>query len=177
MIVRAAASRLFESLIFERTQGSIGTISFWVTSVSPLTHLSARLIYAHQIPQTYFSYPRNDFPSLGLIDGALRAYTPSGEWKYNNASAPGHSGGELFWTSSPTPTFAVADSDFSVVIKPGTDTPVLAVYGISDLWTLCFYSFHNQWDVRFNTTAIPVINDPLKCFPVTLNVIPFTSRL
>ncbi|TFK66972.1 hypothetical protein BDN72DRAFT_899386 [Pluteus cervinus] len=36
------------------------------------------------VTSTYFSYPYNDYPSLALINGALRAYSTGGEWMTNS---------------------------------------------------------------------------------------------
>ncbi|PFH46911.1 hypothetical protein AMATHDRAFT_153437 [Amanita thiersii Skay4041] len=86
------------------------------------------------VTSTYFSYPYNDYPSLRLVNGSLRAYHSSGVWMTNATSVL--DGQPLRWVSS---TFysRPAAKDFSVSVAPGWEYPVLKAHGRDDLWYLC----------------------------------------
>ncbi|KAJ4480739.1 hypothetical protein C8R41DRAFT_489087 [Lentinula lateritia] len=126
------------------------------------------------VSSTYASYPYNDFPSLGLVGGELRAFYPDGTWE-TNASAP-LSGDTLDWGTSSfysTP----ASTAFSAV-SDGT-FPILAVNEIADLWYLCPSDAPRvpQNSLYFNTTTIPSQSgvsaaSPVVCYSVTLNMVP-----
>ncbi|KAJ4483872.1 hypothetical protein J3R30DRAFT_1843900 [Lentinula aciculospora] len=129
------------------------------------------------VSSTYASYPYNDFPSLGLVGGQLRAFDPDGSW-YTNASAPLSSGGSLDWGTSSfysTP----ASTAFSALSDGTTDFPILAVNGISNSWYLCPSDAPRvpQNSLYFNTTTIPSQSgvsgaSAVECYSVTVNLVP-----
>ncbi|KAE9398964.1 hypothetical protein BT96DRAFT_1019819 [Gymnopus androsaceus JB14] len=128
------------------------------------------------VTSTYSSYPYNDYPSLGLVGGNLRAFDSEGNW-FTNASAPssGSSGEELSWGTSSFYS-SPASTAFSAVTLSTSDYPVLAVNGIYDLWYLCPSDEPSvgQDSVYYNTTSIASSQDSsqtIACYAVSLNIV------
>ncbi|KAJ3992358.1 hypothetical protein F5050DRAFT_944412 [Lentinula boryana] len=129
-----------------------------------------------QVSSTYASYPYNDFPSLGLVGGNLRAFFADGSWN-TNASAP-LSGDALAWGTSSFYSDP-ASTAFSAVSDGTTDFPILAVNAIANLWYLCPSDAPRvpQNSLYFNTTTIPSQSgvsgaSPVECYSVTVNMVP-----
>ncbi|RDB16488.1 hypothetical protein Hypma_002778 [Hypsizygus marmoreus] len=126
------------------------------------------------VTSTYASYPYNDYPSMALMRGSLRAFTSEGEW-LTNATAM-RSGRPLGWITSRYYTQPAAKG-YSAVRVPTEIFPLLATHGFAHLWSLCrFPGFRGQTNVVFNVSAdIPLPPylefDPADCYPVTLNII------
>ena len=130
--------------------------------------------------QTYMSYPYNDYPWLALVDSSLRAYTKAGRW-ITNATAVS-SGGTLGWVTSRLYSQPAAKA-YTGVQTPAGEFPLLAAYGITDLWSLCpFFGPRGQTNVVFNVSADmpppPYLGfDPATCYEVKINIIPFCGEL
>ncbi|KAF5384540.1 hypothetical protein D9757_006441 [Collybiopsis confluens] len=124
--------------------------------------------------QTYYSYPYNDYPALGLVDGNLRAFDKEGNWN-TNASAPS-SGYELLSWATSSFLHDVASTAFSAVEIPSSEYPVLAVDGVHDMWYLCPYNddYLGQNSVYFNISSIESSSGSftLSCYSVLLNLVP-----
>ncbi|KAF9477214.1 hypothetical protein BDN70DRAFT_811045 [Pholiota conissans] len=129
------------------------------------------------VTSTYASYPYNDYPSLGLINNTLRAYTKSGAWITNTTDV--QSGAALSWGTStlytqPDPPI------FSAIRIPTYECPLLAVHGFADLWSLCpFAGTRPQTNVIFNMSADntspppPYLGfDPADCYGVVITILP-----
>ncbi|KAJ4483873.1 hypothetical protein J3R30DRAFT_1844220 [Lentinula aciculospora] len=129
-----------------------------------------------QVTSTYASYPLDNFPSLGLVGGNLRAFLNDGSW-HTNASAP-LTGDPLGWGTSSYYS-SPASTAFSAVSVVTTGFPVLAVNGISGLWYLCPSDAPvlAQNILYFNTTTVPSHSgvsgaSPVECYSVTVNMVP-----
>ncbi|KAH7876630.1 uncharacterized protein C8R40DRAFT_1097973 [Lentinula edodes] len=127
------------------------------------------------VTSTYASYPYNDFPSLALVDGNLRAFSRQGSW-HTNASVP-LLHGSLDWTTSSLYSSA-ASTAFTAESGTGNFS-VLAFNGTANLWYLCPSDAPGlpQNSVYYNTTTIPSQSgasgaSPVQCYSVTLNIIP-----
>ncbi|KAF9002515.1 hypothetical protein BDQ17DRAFT_1243135 [Cyathus striatus] len=126
------------------------------------------------VTSTYASYPYNDYPTLALIDGALRAYRANGEWSTNATSVK--SGGTMGWMTTYR-YVSPAAQDYTVLKSPAYEHPILAAHGKADLWSLCpFPAYRYQTTIVYNVSAnIPappyLPYDPSTCYPVTINVI------
>ncbi|KAF9043840.1 hypothetical protein BDZ89DRAFT_943366 [Hymenopellis radicata] len=126
---------------------------------------------SYEITSTYASYPYNEYPSLSILNGSMRAYRSSGEWITNATEVI--SGGALGWVTSRMPlNSAPPAASFSVHEVRRT----LAVYGIAHLWSLCpSYAFRGQNKVVYNVSqdARPEIvgYHPEDCYAVTLHVV------
>ncbi|KAF8638633.1 hypothetical protein AX17_002058 [Amanita inopinata Kibby_2008] len=160
------------------------TLSAWNTTLPNANSTGVPLVLGQngasaglsfQVTATFASYPYNDFPILGLVDGSLRAYRASGFWMTNATAV--HSGGSFGWVSS---TFysRPATRDFTVVRAPAYQYPVLAVNGREDLWSLCpFRGFRGQTEVLFNVSADGMMPhtilgfDPEECYETRIHVI------
>ncbi|KAF9459256.1 hypothetical protein BDZ94DRAFT_1051458 [Collybia nuda] len=127
------------------------------------------------VTSTYATYPYNDYPSQGLVDGSLRAFMKSGEWITNATETS--SGGTLGWVTSRI-YGGPATKIYSVSRVPAEKFPLLAVHGITNLWSLCpFSGFRGQTNVVFNVSADvpppPFLGfDPADCYAVKLNIVP-----
>ncbi|KAF8906692.1 hypothetical protein CPB85DRAFT_870014 [Mucidula mucida] len=83
-----------------------------------------------EITSTYASYPYNEYPSLSILNGSLRAYRAYGEWITNATEVI--SGGTLGWITSRMPSsFESPATSFSVHEE---QRRLLAVHGIAHLW-------------------------------------------
>lgn len=126
--------------------------------------------------QTYNSYPYNDFPTLGLVKGNLRAFDKEGNWN-TNASAPslGSSGEMIDWGTSSFYSSPASTAFSAVTISPASQFPTLAVNGVYDMWYLCPSDERlGQDSVYFNTTSIPsseMGSPAISCYPVLLNMV------
>ncbi|KAJ3971559.1 hypothetical protein EV361DRAFT_868393 [Lentinula raphanica] len=151
------------------SDGAIDGESFHVSSADPITLM--RLFS----DQTYASYPYNDFPSLGLVGGNLRAYFPDGSWSTNATALTGYA---LSWGTS-TYYSSPASTAFSAVSDGSSEYPILAVNDVTDLWYLCPSDAPRvpQNTLYFNTTTIPSQSgvsgaSPVECYSVTVNMVP-----
>ncbi|KAJ3755062.1 hypothetical protein F5878DRAFT_208722 [Lentinula raphanica] len=127
------------------------------------------------VSSTYASYPYNDFPSLGLVGGNLRAYFPDGSWSTNATALTGYA---LSWGTS-TYYSSPASTAFSAVSDGSSEYPILAVNDVTDLWYLCPSDAPRvpQNTLYFNTTTIPSQSgvsgaSPVECYSVTVNMVP-----
>ncbi|KAJ4478466.1 hypothetical protein J3R30DRAFT_3280448 [Lentinula aciculospora] len=126
------------------------------------------------VSSTYYSYPYNDYPALGLLNGNLRAFDRRGNW-HTNASAPFLGYEALSWATS---TFysGPASTAFSAFTFPASIYPVLGVNGEYDMWYLCPSDERlGQNSVYYNTTSMAFSNEPssrVSCYSVTLNMVP-----
>ncbi|KAJ3772809.1 hypothetical protein FB446DRAFT_642862 [Lentinula raphanica] len=127
------------------------------------------------VSSTYASYPYNDFPSLGLVGGNLRAYFPDGSWSTNATALSGYA---LSWGTS-TYYSSPASTAFSAVSDGSSDYPILAVNDVTNLWYLCPSDAPRvpQNTLYFNTTTIPSQSgvsgaSPVECYSVTVNMVP-----
>ncbi|CAA7270341.1 unnamed protein product [Cyclocybe aegerita] len=148
------ANRTGAPLVLGQNGASSG-ISFYVTS-------------------TYASFPYNDYPTLAMRDGGLRAYTSSGRWITNATEV--RSGGTLGWVTT-TIYAAPAPKVYSAVRVPAYKHHLLAAHGFHNLWSLCpFHGTYPQTNVVFNVSEAienpPPTFDPTKCYPVRINIIP-----
>ncbi|KAH6887249.1 hypothetical protein BKA70DRAFT_79899 [Coprinopsis sp. MPI-PUGE-AT-0042] len=126
---------------------------------------------------TWYSFPYNDHPSLGLVNRALRAFDKLGNWGTNVTIV--RSGEKLVWSRSlmyPNPE----DNSrvYSAVKDPSNEYPILAAYDISSLWSLCPDArFRGQTQLVFNVSAVTppplyLSFDPYLCYDVTVNLVP-----
>lgn len=130
--------------------------------------------------QTYASYPYNDYPSLGLVDNTLRAYMKGGQWLTNATTV--QSGGTMSWYTTSLYT-QPAPIIFTALKNSSAKQTLLAVYGTSDLWSLCPFSGTNaQTNLIFNvstdatTPHPPYLGfDPAQCYEVLVNIIPLVA--
>ncbi|KAK0450326.1 uncharacterized protein EV420DRAFT_1621954 [Desarmillaria tabescens] len=126
-----------------------------------------------EVTSTYASFPYNDYPSILLTGGSLKAYRSSGV-SITNATAV-QSGGELQWITSSYYS-ATPGTSYSAVTTQSGKYAVLAVFGNTDLWSLCpSHAFRGQNNVVYNvsTVASPYASyDPSDCYKVTLNIVP-----
>ncbi|KAJ3725154.1 hypothetical protein C8R42DRAFT_437209 [Lentinula raphanica] len=123
------------------------------------------------VSSTYYSYPYDEYPSLGLVEGNLRAFDSEGRW-HTNASAPFPGYEALSWATS---TFysSPASTAFSAMMIPASRYPVLAVNGVYDMWYLCPSDRRlGQNTVYYNTTFIVSSSTHISCYSVTLNLVP-----
>ncbi|KAF9449846.1 hypothetical protein P691DRAFT_666554 [Macrolepiota fuliginosa MF-IS2] len=126
--------------------------------------------------QTRASYPYNDYPTLALISGSLRAYRTDGSWNTNATEV--RSGSTLGWITT-TRYARPAPEIYSAVNVPLTKFPLLAAHGRHDLWSLCpFPGRLGQTNVVFNVSAVassssgPSVGfDPKGCYEVVLFII------
>ncbi|KJA22576.1 hypothetical protein HYPSUDRAFT_67037 [Hypholoma sublateritium FD-334 SS-4] len=129
------------------------------------------------VTSTYASYPYNDYPSLGLIDNTLRAYMKDGQWLTNTSTV--QSGGTMSWYTTSLYT-QVAPEIFTALKTPFATHALLAVYGISDLWSLCpFSGAYAQTNLIFNVSGDATTPPPPylgfdieQCYAVLVNIIP-----
>ncbi|KAF5377712.1 hypothetical protein D9757_009378 [Collybiopsis confluens] len=145
---------------------------------APLVLASAGAIdgESFHVSATYASYGFNDFPSLGLVDGNLRAFDAEGNWNTNASTGSATTinwGTSTFFTSPANTNFSVVD------LGAASDFPGLAYSGFTNLWYLCPSDSPNvaQNAVYFNTTTIPSQSGvegaiPIQCYSVTLNMVP-----
>ncbi|KAK0199967.1 hypothetical protein DFS33DRAFT_1388264 [Desarmillaria ectypa] len=123
--------------------------------------------------ETYASYPYNDYPYISLTRGSLKAYLSSGV-TITNATAV-ESGEELMWATSNFYS-ATLGTRYSAVTTQSGQYAILAVFGNTDLWSLCpSRAFRGQNNVVYNvsTVASPYASYvPSDCYKVTLNIVP-----
>ncbi|KAI5833974.1 hypothetical protein K523DRAFT_331463 [Schizophyllum commune Tattone D] len=132
------------------------------------------------ITSTYASYPYNDYPTLGLVNGQLRAYDRYGNW-HTNATALS-SGNEMGWLSttlggSESNQFAVFHATrhhrYASLAVHASDAPSSPY--TDSLWSLCpSTQFRGKNEVVYNVSATyqyyPFnVSD---CYKVTLQVVP-----
>ncbi|KAJ3745045.1 hypothetical protein DFH05DRAFT_1524681 [Lentinula detonsa] len=127
------------------------------------------------LSSTYYSYPYNEYPSLGLVNGNLRAFDGGGNW-HTNASVPFLGYEALSWATS-TLYSDPAPTAFSAATIPASVYPVLAVNGVYDMWYLCPSDERlGQDSVYYNTTFIGSskgsLSTRISCYSVTLNMVP-----
>jgi len=128
------------------------------------------------VSSTYNSYPYNDFPSLGLVNGNLRAFDKEGNWN-TNASAPslGSSGEMISWGTSSFYSSSASTAFSAVITTPASRFSVLAVNGVYNMWYLCPSDERlGQDSVYFNTTSIPsskIGSSAISCYSVLLNLV------
>ncbi|KIY47722.1 hypothetical protein FISHEDRAFT_44837 [Fistulina hepatica ATCC 64428] len=123
---------------------------------------------------TWYTYPYDDYPTLGLLDGELQAFTKEGEWITNATSLT--SGSAMLWMTSrlfSVPLF----SEYSAV---GNDSASvnnityysLAVFNHTDLWSLCpDGGVGGQTIVVYNVSAAKS-GEFTDCYDVNLNIVP-----
>ncbi|PPQ95789.1 hypothetical protein CVT26_015889 [Gymnopilus dilepis] len=127
------------------------------------------------VTSTYASYPYDDYPSIGLVDGSLRAYRADGSWNTNATNVT--SGNELGWVTTTLYTSS-GPQVYSAVRLPAYEHPILAAHGFHDLWSLCpFPAPLPQTNIIFNVTA-DVVNpppfqlfDPADCYGVIITIL------
>ncbi|KAJ3982248.1 hypothetical protein F5890DRAFT_396185 [Lentinula detonsa] len=127
------------------------------------------------VSSTYYSYPYDEYPSLGLVNGNLRAFDGGGNW-HTNASVPFLGYEALSWATS-TLYSDPAPTAFSAATIPASVYPVLAVNGVYDMWYLCPSDERlGQDSVYYNTTFIGSskgsLSTRISCYSVTLNMVP-----
>ncbi|KAJ3785749.1 hypothetical protein GGU10DRAFT_312414 [Lentinula aff. detonsa] len=127
------------------------------------------------VSSTYYSYPYDEYPSLGLVNGNLRAFDGGGNW-HTNASVPFLGYEALSWATS-TLYSDPAPTAFSAATIPASVYPVLAVNGVYDMWYLCPSDRRlGQDSVYYNTTFIGSskgsLSTRISCYSVTLNMVP-----
>ncbi|EAU86682.2 hypothetical protein CC1G_07340 [Coprinopsis cinerea okayama7 len=131
------------------------------------------------VTSTYSSFPYNQYPTLGLVNRALRAFDDWGNWCVNATTI--RSGERLVWSRSvmyPNPE----DNSrvYSVIQTPSNPYPVLAAHNVSTLWSLCpFPGPRAQTQLVFNVSAVRhppdsdyLPFDPDLCYHVMLHIIP-----
>ncbi|KAF8962082.1 hypothetical protein BDZ97DRAFT_2026110 [Flammula alnicola] len=139
--------------------GASSGISFYVTS-------------------TYASFPYDDYPSLGLVNNTLRAYTKDGRWITNATEV--RSGQTLGWVTT-TIYEQPAPEIYSAIRLPAHEYPLLAAHGFFNLWSLCpFLGNYPQTNVMFNVSAdlppSPYLGfDPSRCYGVLINILSIRS--
>lgn len=103
------------------------------------------------VTSTRTSFPYDDYPTLALINGSLRAYSSDGSWNTNASEV--RSGNTLGWVT--TTRFAKpAPKIYTAVTVPLARYPLLAVHGRSDLWSLCpFPGRLGQTNVVYDVAA------------------------
>ncbi|KDR79329.1 hypothetical protein GALMADRAFT_243321 [Galerina marginata CBS 339.88] len=163
------------------------TLSALNTTLPNANHTGAPLVLGQNgastgisfyVTSTYASYPYNDYPSLGLVNKSLRAYTTSGAWRTNATEIT--SGGTLGWVTTTLYTHA-APEIYSAVKLPAYEYSLLAVHGFHDLWSLCpFPGTYPQTNVVFNASAAnpppPSLGfDPEECYKVVINIVPIAN--
>ncbi|KAF5354268.1 hypothetical protein D9756_006968 [Leucocoprinus leucothites] len=122
------------------------------------------------VTSTRASFPYDDYPSLALINGYLRAYSEDGSWHTNATQT--QSGNTLGWVT--TTRFAMpAPEIYSAATVPLTKHPLLAVYGRHDLWSLCqFPGRLRQTNVVYDIAAASNgLFDPRNCYGVILFIV------
>ncbi|KAL1745224.1 hypothetical protein HDZ31DRAFT_63320 [Schizophyllum fasciatum] len=125
------------------------------------------------ITSTYASYPYNDYPTLGLVNGALRAYGKDGRW-ITNASAIS-TGSEMGWVTSSLGGGVETDQYTALHATRFHRFASLAVHGQDALWSLCpSTQFRGKNEVVFNVSSTYqyypfAVED---CYKVTLQVLP-----
>ncbi|KAJ3772810.1 hypothetical protein FB446DRAFT_772181 [Lentinula raphanica] len=130
-----------------------------------------------QVTSTYASYPLDEYPSLGLVGGNLRAFLSDGGW-FTNATAP-LSGNALGWVTSSFYSDPASTAFSAIWIDDTQPYAILAVNGISNLWSLCPSDAPRagQDTLYFNATTIPSQSgvsgaSPIECYPVKVNMVP-----
>ncbi|KAF8885374.1 hypothetical protein CPB84DRAFT_1750169 [Gymnopilus junonius] len=130
------------------------------------------------VTSTYASYPYNDYPSIGLVDGTLRAYGGDGSWSTNATDVTsGNTGNTLEWITT-TIYAQPAPKIFSAIRLPAYERPVLAAHGFHNLWSLCpFPGPLPQTNIIFNVSAdiqspppFPLF-DPAGCYGVVVTIL------
>ena len=126
------------------------------------------LVITDNLQKTYESYKSNDYPSLGLVSGTLRAYSKEGAW-WTNATML-QNGGALAWVM--TMIFPIDAPQIYSSVKTTNQYSLLAVNGFYDLWSLC-PSFQ-QMTIFYNVseTTLRGDYDPKQCYCVLINIIP-----
>ncbi|KAJ3575403.1 hypothetical protein NP233_g1125 [Leucocoprinus birnbaumii] len=122
------------------------------------------------VTSTRASFPYDDYPTLGLINGSLRAYSSDGSWNTNATQV--RSGSTLGWVT--TTRFATpAPEIYSAVTVPLAKYPLLAAFGHHDLWSLCpFPGRLGQTNVVYDVAAATNGGfDPQRCYAVILFII------
>ena len=145
--------------------GATSGLTLHVTSVRSVE--SSFHLVADVRAKTYESYPYNDFPYLGLVNGTLRAYTASGWWATNATEV--QSGGTLDWvttTEYPTNAPQIYSS------TPADQYYQLAADGFSNLWSLCPFPSTRQTNVVFNVSNTSSNYDAKECYSIQINIIP-----
>jgi hypothetical protein len=147
-----------------------------------LYHLGTRLPYTYSTvlfshaSKTWYSFPYNDYPSLGLVNRALRAFDKLGDWRTNVTIV--RSGEKLVWSRSIMYPNPEDNSRVYSAIKNPSDDAVLGAYNISSLWSLCPDTrFRGQTQLVFNVSAVtpPPLYlpfDPYLCYDVKVNLVP-----
>lgn len=107
---------------------------------------------------------------------SLKAFNfPSAQWSTNATVV--RCGEPLGWVTSALGSWRHAATGFTAVSCEGEKHPVLAINGITDLWSLCpFDGYRSQTNVVFNASADITSSsylgfDPKKCYPVRLNIV------
>ncbi|KAJ7041482.1 hypothetical protein C8F04DRAFT_947000 [Mycena alexandri] len=131
----------------------------------------------YEVTSTYASYPCNIYPTLSLTNGSLRAYRASGAWLTNATAVT--SGGLLSWYTSPLFDHGAASVYTAVHRLRSARLPVLAAYGLDDLWYLCPQTGTPlQTSVFFDVSkAHPNSNEQQldhlhKCWNIKLHLVP-----
>ncbi|KAL1694003.1 hypothetical protein GGG16DRAFT_100784 [Schizophyllum commune] len=140
------------------------------------------------ITSTYASYPYNDYPTLGLVNGQLRAYDRYGNW-HTNASGLA-SGNEMSWLSTTlggpvsnqfAAFHATRHHRYASLAVHASDAPSSSYTDslwsryTDSLWSLCpSTQFRGKNEVVYNVSSTyqyyPFnVSD---CYKVTLQVVP-----
>ncbi|KAJ3726865.1 hypothetical protein C8R42DRAFT_394792 [Lentinula raphanica] len=128
-----------------------------------------------EVTSTYASYPYNDFPSLGLANGTLSAFSKQQSLR-TTAYVPLLHGSLDWFTSS---IYSTDPSTAFTAVSGSGNFSTLAFNGTADLWYLCPSDMPGlpQNSVYFNTSTIPSKSgvsgaSPVQCYSVTLNMVP-----
>jgi hypothetical protein len=121
------------------------------------------------VTSTYASFPYDDYPYLGLVDGSLRAYAADGSWTTNATEV--QSGGPIGWVTS---TLYRANAPQVYSSLESDPYYLLAAHGFYDLWSLCPFPASGQTNVVFNVSDASQDYDSTQCYPVQIHVVPIS---
>ncbi|KAJ4483870.1 hypothetical protein J3R30DRAFT_1844026 [Lentinula aciculospora] len=128
-----------------------------------------------EVTSTYASFPYNMFPSLGLQEGNLLAFSDQ-QILHTSANVPLLHGSLDWFTSS---IYNSTGSAAFTAASGSGDFSVLAFNGSADSWYLCPSDAPGkpQNSVYYNTSTIPSLSgasnaQPVECYSVTLNMVP-----
>ncbi|KAI5885544.1 uncharacterized protein SCHCODRAFT_01176499 [Schizophyllum commune H4-8] len=118
----------------------------------------------------------SQFPSLGLVNGVLRAYNADGTWNTNASMVM--SGRSMDWVQSGESWYP--DLDQYTALRASSQKTLaakhhkyasLAAHGHDDLWTLCPSEYDNH--VEYNITTDTIYGVIAKdCYKVILQIVP-----
>lgn len=156
------------------------TLAAWNTTLPNSNSTGAPLVLGEDgetsgitfhVTSTYASFPYNDYPYLGLVNGSLRAYAADGWWRTNATAV--QSGGTLGWVTS-TVYSTTAPRVYSAVKSTLATEPysLLAADGFYNLWSLCPFPSSGQTNVVFNVSETSQSYDAKECYPVRINIVP-----